>query len=869
MDDSTMSTLPSLLGSNVPVLTVLASFFFRQDFVLLTVFFALVQTTTGKDVGDDTYKRDAAVQSSWMVEGNDDKSIAPEKHDDEDTCIDYAADEVEDSMYDPIQADPDCREEDGDCTLPPASTLEEEIIMAAGCEVMDEDDDEDEARPATCSAEHQTVDKHWGSDPKVLQMRDALREAGEHGHRPPIFLVPGLASTRLVAWRHKECNERPLMSDIRVQDNVWLNLNLIMQMGTMDPTCYRECLKLGLNQTDSGCKLRPDEGLDAISSLSLEGVQSKLLMGGTNTVYSWLIQWLSDNMGYDVSSIVGFPYDWRLSPDKMEERDGFLTFMRRRMEAAVQTSGEPGIVVCHSMGNLIFRYFLSWLRVEFTAEVYLELLDKNEIAEELKDALSSLKQKVRSPYKRRKKVGFLRSIEEDLQRKHGGDRTFWDDAQKEGDERWHHWIEAHIWTYAGLSAPLLGAVNPLRASISGETMGLPISEEGAREMEVSFGSTLTISPVSSHDAFCDEWEFNNWDEEPEPASVVDGRGMCLDDLALDVQNFANDTHDPWRGYPALRSLLHERVNWDTDFPMIEVVQEDCESEAGSFCLKRFSEVAPGDVATGRIFLDFGELWKEEGDPLLVKHEQLRNSFWNSDIPNPLSEPWERPPIKHVLMAYGTDIPTEVSYSYLKRDDSRDNMCKQSDMPNLQSVLWEVDGGKIVLEKLDAPKGLFGSKPKKKVVGQGSLHHSGDGSVPYLSLAAAHLWLLYGIRAPSNGSHPTNPLEKIHFSHRPRGGLLWKDGIPEASPEEEEKKQTNKDDSADTGTSHPHGTKYKPEMHRFHTKFENAETGIEHTTTVIEAFGVEHKETTRNYDILAAVFTDVLKWMHNDFEVPSN
>ena len=36
-------------------------------------------------------------------------------------------------------------------------------------------------------------------------------------------------------------------------------------------------------------------------------------------------------------------------------------------------------------------------------------------------------------------------------------------------------------------------------------------------------------------------------------------------------------------------------------------------------------------------------------------------------------------------------------------------------------------------------------------------------------------------------------------------------------------------------------------------------------TVIEAIGVEHKETTRNYDILAAVFTDVLRRMHDDFD----
>ena len=74
------------------------------------------------------------------------------------------------------------------------------------------------------------------------------------------------------------------------------------------------------------------------------------------------------------------------------------------------------------------------------------------------------------------------------------------------------------------------------------------------------------------------------------------------------------------------------------------------------------------------------------------------------------------------------------------------------------------------------------------------------------------------------------------------------------------------DTADTGTNHPHGTRYKPEMTRYHNVGTSRTTGIEYTTTVIEALGVEHKETTRNYDILAAVFTEVLRYMHDDLHI---
>jgi hypothetical protein len=79
------------------------------------------------------------------------------------------------------------------------------------------------------------------------------------------------------------------------------------------------------------------------------------------------------------------------------------------------------------------------------------------------------------------------------------------------------------------------------------------------------------------------------------------------------------------------------------------------------------------------------------------------------------------------------------------------------------------------------------------------------------------------------------------------------------------------------------------MKKFHNVGISRTTGIEYTTSVIEAVGVEHKETTRyvgnavcssttssyqhsrnplnrarNYDILAAVFTDIVKFMHQDF-----
>ena len=61
----------------------------------------------------------------------------------------------------------------------------------------------------------------------------------------------------------------------------------------------------------------------------------------------------------------------------------------------------------------------------------------------------------------------------------------WELAQVKRDAEWLEWINKHIWTYVGLSAPLLGAINPLRSIISGENMGLPITDEDARLIFVS------------------------------------------------------------------------------------------------------------------------------------------------------------------------------------------------------------------------------------------------------------------------------------------------------------------------------------------------------------------------------------------------
>lgn len=568
----------------------------------------------------------------------------------------------------------------------------------------------------------------------------------------------------------------------------------------VDVSCMSECLQLGRNQSDTddlstGCKLRPDEGLDAISSLSPGGIGSQLLVGGTNTVYAWLIQWLADNLGYDVSNIVGLPYDWRLSPDKMEQRDGFLTLTRRRIEAAVESNGEPGIMVAHSMGNIIFRYFLNWLRTELKEESYQRYIKKAKRRAKARqqkqafgfDEMAANAESTASSFLPRWMNVAVDTEEEIFKAIANGTKheKLWELAQIEGETNWYEWIETHIWTYVGLSAPLLGAVNPLRAVISGENMGLPVADQDARVMELSFGSTHTVNPISSKNGFCDQWDIEDrWDEEPDTDDKqhVDSKLACLDDILTEIEISGDKmpfSANPWEKNPALKSILRERFDWDSNLPMIRVIKEFCEEKEKSPCAKNSTvDIGPKDAETGNLFTKLSDLWQEENEPLVVKREQLRESFWDAGVPNILNNTWERPLIKHVIMAYGVDLPTEVAYEYTKTErgnPEKEEAAEFDGIPNVKIVFWETEGGKMKAERIE-PKGnmltgMWKKKQKRETFLNGKLHHSGDGSVPYLSLAWAHTWLLHAVRARRHSGKqdgPANPLDEIEISHRPEG-----------------------------------------------------------------------------------------------------
>jgi len=77
-------------------------------------------------------------------------------------------------------------------------------------------------------------------------------------------------------------------------------------------------------------------------------------------VWAQIVESLAD-IGYDSSDLYAHTYDWRLSPDRLEARDGLLTRLKHTFESSYEIHQKPACVLSHSYGDLLLRYFLSWV----------------------------------------------------------------------------------------------------------------------------------------------------------------------------------------------------------------------------------------------------------------------------------------------------------------------------------------------------------------------------------------------------------------------------------------------------------------------------------------------------------------------------
>ncbi|XP_042513162.1 phospholipid--sterol O-acyltransferase [Macadamia integrifolia] len=263
------------------------------------------------------------------------------------------------------------------------------------------------------------------------------------------------------------------------------------------------------------------------------------------------------------------------------------------------------------------------------------------------------------------------------------------------------WLDDHIHAYFAVGAPLLGATETVRATLSGFTFGLPVSEGTARLMFNSFGSSLWMMPFSKycrtdniywkrffegkgaahHTYHCDEMEFR----------------LNYSGWPTDIINIEIPATQGAEAYPSLLEMSPANLSsMECGLPT-QLSFSAREISDGTF----FKAIEDYDPDSKRLMYQLEKLY--QGDPVL----------------NPLT-PWDRPPLKNIFCIYGVDLKTEVGYYFAPSGKPYpDNWI-------ITDIVYETEGA------------LF-SRSGNLVNGNPGFT-SGDETVPYHSLSWCKTWL---------------------------------------------------------------------------------------------------------------------------------
>eukprot|EP01117_Protostelium_nocturnum_P019541 TRINITY_DN8496_c0_g1_i1.p1 TRINITY_DN8496_c0_g1~~TRINITY_DN8496_c0_g1_i1.p1 ORF type:complete len:1132 (-),score=279.50 TRINITY_DN8496_c0_g1_i1:39-3434(-) len=137
-------------------------------------------------------------------------------------------------------------------------------------------------------------------------------------------------------------DEEELTAEEQIFRNRWVHyMSLSLEDGYSDPV---------------GVKVRPIAGKEGIDYLDPDSALSN-----ATYVMGPLFDMLED-LGYSYGhNLLAAPYDWRVPPHILEERDQYFTHLAADIEQLYRNSyGTPVVAIAHSMGNKLFHYFLNW-----------------------------------------------------------------------------------------------------------------------------------------------------------------------------------------------------------------------------------------------------------------------------------------------------------------------------------------------------------------------------------------------------------------------------------------------------------------------------------------------------------------------------
>ena len=172
---------------------------------------------------------------------------------------------------------------------------------------------------------------------------ELAREAGQRPHHP-VVIVPGFISSGLELWEGLKCGKHFF------RQRMWGTPAMAKAYFT-DRQCWMQHMRLdtitGLDPP--GIKLRAVTGLEAVDWF-VPGY----------FVWGKVIESLGE-VGYDANMIHAATFDWRLSPDALEQRDGYFTRLKHSVETLVAIHKVPVALLAHSYGDQLVRYFLNWV----------------------------------------------------------------------------------------------------------------------------------------------------------------------------------------------------------------------------------------------------------------------------------------------------------------------------------------------------------------------------------------------------------------------------------------------------------------------------------------------------------------------------
>lgn len=191
----------------------------------------------------------------------------------------------------------------------------------------------------------------------VLCLAACCSVAASEDTKFPIILVPGLGGSVLESKLHNVSQPNIVCST----DHDWQVEWVTPQSVALIP-CLLNNLVINYNvttqlyQNQTGVEIRPYNfgGLQGITALDPE-------LPGATGYFAKLIVALGEAGYREGTDLFGAPYDFRLAADGLLQIGWYKRFQNLIEEAVSKQHGMPAVLITHSMGGLVTKYFLDMM----------------------------------------------------------------------------------------------------------------------------------------------------------------------------------------------------------------------------------------------------------------------------------------------------------------------------------------------------------------------------------------------------------------------------------------------------------------------------------------------------------------------------